>query len=178
MENVYKGFNIELPITFGNGICGIGWAMEYLLQHGFIEGDSAEILEEIDIKVMERDPLRITDWSLRSGLRGILNYVVCRLKSVQRENQTCFFDKRYLTDLQQAVGNMFCEVEPIEGQAIALEYMDFMRTGIWEVKSPEIADLLTLHMLVDEDVSALKLGVDGCIGYAIKIVNLLNNTKI
>ena len=36
----------------------------YLIANTFVEGDSLEICEEIDSKIMETDPRRLTDYTL------------------------------------------------------------------------------------------------------------------
>lgn len=41
--------------VFSNGLSGIGWGIEYLAQHQFVELSADETLQEIDNKVMERD---------------------------------------------------------------------------------------------------------------------------
>lgn len=45
-----------------------------LEKHGFIEGNTDEILEEVDWKVMEREVRRISDDNLETGLVGIAVY--------------------------------------------------------------------------------------------------------
>ena len=44
LDEVYQGIHTELPVNFESGLCGVGWGIEYLLQYGFMEGDSDEIL--------------------------------------------------------------------------------------------------------------------------------------
>lgn len=39
----------------------------YLIQNKFIEGESVEVCEEIDNKIMETDPRRISDYTLQTG---------------------------------------------------------------------------------------------------------------
>ena len=36
---------------FENGITGIAWSINYLIAHGYVEGDSDEVLEDIDLAV-------------------------------------------------------------------------------------------------------------------------------
>lgn len=70
LEEVIQELHSDLPIRFSDGLCGIGWGVEYLIQNAFIEGDSDEILEDLDQKIMEWDPRRATDLSFESGLEG------------------------------------------------------------------------------------------------------------
>lgn len=96
LDEIYAEIHTDTPINFKNGLCGIGWGMEYLLQNGFLEGNSNEILHGIDEKIMERDPRRMQDKQFETGAEGILYYVVTRLTSPQRPTDDIPFDPMYL----------------------------------------------------------------------------------
>ena len=99
IDDIYKNIHNGLPVNFENGLCGTGWGIEYLVQHKFIEGDTGEVLEDLDKLVMERDPRRITDLSFEKGLGGIHYYV-----SVHTHSPFCSapaFDPVYLEELKQ-----------------------------------------------------------------------------
>ena len=102
LGEIYEEIHYDLPINLENGLCGIGWGIEYLVQHGLMEGDTDEILSDIDQKVMEINPLRMKDFSLRRGLGGIAYYVLARLNA-SRQFDTLPFDKDYLKTLQKAM---------------------------------------------------------------------------
>lgn len=104
LEEIQEEMHVLLPITFDDGLCGIGWGIEYLIQHDFMEADSDEILSVVDEKIMERDIRRISDSSLATGLAGIIEYVSVRLATPKREkNQPQPFDSLFLRDLEEAV---------------------------------------------------------------------------
>lgn len=98
LDDIYNEIDSSLSFDFENGLSGIGWAIEYLLQNGFMNGDSDDILEDIDRKIMEYDPRRITDKSFRSGLRGVSIYIQMRLTSSCRKSKKKPFDPIYLSD--------------------------------------------------------------------------------
>ncbi len=102
LDELYEEIHNDLPVNLENGLCGIGWGIEYLVQQGFMEGDTDEILADIDRKVMELDPLRMTNLSFRRGLAGIAFYVIARLNA-NRATSALPFDDAYLTSLQQAL---------------------------------------------------------------------------
>ena len=102
LDELYEEIHNDLPVNLENGLCGIGWGIEYLVQQGVMEGDTDEILVDIDRKVMELDPLRITNWGFRHGLAGIAFYVIARLNA-NRTTAALPFDDAYLTSLQQAL---------------------------------------------------------------------------
>ena len=94
-NDISEDIHTKLPIDFRDGLCGIGWGIEYLIQNGFAEG-SNEILEEIDLKIMEKDVRRIKDFSFETGLEGIAWYVLLRLKSPYPSEN---FDATYEHDI-------------------------------------------------------------------------------
>lgn len=51
IDQVTESLSNETPFDFEIGITGIGWAVEYLIQNGFVEADADDILEEFDSKV-------------------------------------------------------------------------------------------------------------------------------
>lgn len=101
LGEIYEDIHTDTPINLESGLCGIGWGIEYLVQNGFMEGDTDEILEDIDRRIMERDPRRMTDLSFRTGLGGILFYATARL-TASRESDGQPFDSLYLNDLKEA----------------------------------------------------------------------------
>lgn len=102
LDDVCSSLSRHSPITFADGLCGIGWAIEFLKKEGFIEGDTDDILDEVDKQVMERDVRRITDAGLETGLAGIAAYVRSRLDSERPSTDYQPFDTEYLNDLKMA----------------------------------------------------------------------------
>ena len=98
LDEVCINLHTSLPITFADGLCGIGWGIEFLKKRKFIEGNTDEILVEIDRIVMERDLRRMSDHSFETGLEGIVRYVRSRLDSSSDENRS-LFDPVYWDDL-------------------------------------------------------------------------------
>lgn len=52
---------------------------------------------------MERDPRRITDLSLETGLEGLLHYVLAHLHGAIQKGSSLPFDDSYLADLYSSV---------------------------------------------------------------------------
>ena len=103
MNELHEEINSVQATGFASGLSGIGWGIEYLIQAGFFEADSMEICREIDKKIMERDILRITDYSLDTGLEGILHYILAHIEGVMSQHAILPFDERYLTDVYHVV---------------------------------------------------------------------------
>lgn len=101
LDEVFDMVHENIPINFVDGLCGIGWGVEYLIQNALMEGDSDDVLEDIDKKIIERDPLHIEDLSLHTGLRGVLMYITARLNAVRTESDYRPFPGEYLVRIKK-----------------------------------------------------------------------------
>lgn len=93
LDDIFDRVHENIPINFIDGLCGIGWGIEYLIQHSLMDGDADEVLEDIDKKIIERDPMYINDLSLYTGLQGILMYINARLSHFRTNNYQPFPDE-------------------------------------------------------------------------------------
>lgn len=84
LEEVFEEMSTETPINFKSGLCGIGWGIEYLICHEYVDGNADEILEELDDRIMQMDITRIKDFEIETGLGGIAYYVSSRIKAADR----------------------------------------------------------------------------------------------
>lgn len=105
LDEIYEDIHKNMSLDFENGLTGIGWGIEYLVQNGYMSGDTDEILEDIDKRIMEYDLSRISDLSLDSGLVGIAHYVCARLSTNRRNNNLLPFDSIFLSTLKVALSN-------------------------------------------------------------------------
>lgn len=90
-------------IDFGFGLCGVGWGIEYLIKNEFVCGDSIEICAEIDKLIMMRDPRRVDNPSLETGMEGLLHYVCAHLSTGSNFCNGLPFDDTYLDDLMSTL---------------------------------------------------------------------------
>lgn len=82
LDKVFTNLSESVPADFENGLAGIGWGIEYLIQNNFAEGDTDKILEEVDNKVFRAlNEESLPNFELTTGLTGYLLYLVNRLKS-------------------------------------------------------------------------------------------------
>ena len=65
------------------GLAGLGLGVTLLYEAGMFQDDLNELLQEVDTKIIEMDPRRITDRTFRTGARGILYYIRRRLSLEQ-----------------------------------------------------------------------------------------------
>lgn len=81
LDQIFEILNASASSDFENGLAGIGWGIEYLVQRGFATGDTDEILEEIDSKVYKiLNGSGLSSLELTNGLTGYLFYLIARQK--------------------------------------------------------------------------------------------------
>ena len=138
LEEIYKDIVTDLTFHFSNGLCGIGWGIEYLIQHHYMEGDTDTALLDIDYLVMQYYPIYIEDHSLERGLEGLVYYVMSRL-CAQRDDCTYIpFDLQYLERLHLA-----CLSVPIKNRTEVLSlYIDNKRVFPYKSCLLKILDIL------------------------------------
>lgn len=169
LDEIYEDIHENVLLNFENGLCGIGWAIEYLVQNGYMEGDTDEILEDIDKRIMEYDVCRISDLSFRSGLAGIVYYVCARL-STFRKNNTLPFDSAFLENLKRVLLNtQFSEVDEVP-PCLTKTYLNALK-GI----RPEKLELPVLLQLSDsqipDNLRLVPLGLkDGLSGILLQLI--------
>lgn len=83
LDKAFANLSLLAPVDFENGLAGIGWGIEYLVQNNFAEGNTDEILEEVDNKVFRAlNEDSHTSFELTTGLTGYLFYLINRLKNI------------------------------------------------------------------------------------------------
>jgi hypothetical protein len=97
VDDVYKEIHKEIPLGFADGLCGIAYGIEYLIRNRFVEANPDEVLEELDKRIVEWDVRRITDYSLKTGLKGIACYVISRREN--RNSRNPYLTSEYCSDL-------------------------------------------------------------------------------
>lgn len=81
IDAVYKQLSLNLPLTFDNGLIGIGCGFEHIICKGFVNADSDDILSEIDIVAKSIiDSRSINDLDFGKGICGIGYYLYHRLR--------------------------------------------------------------------------------------------------
>jgi len=119
--------------TFGSGLAGISWYVEYLAQHGYIENDTDEILEEICTQLNSFDFNEISDMDLSKGLIGYAMHFLSRMSNPdfklktdihRREKEICskiidLFEE-YLHKIKQNDSTAFSENNNIAGVILFL----------------------------------------------------------
>lgn len=97
IDSICRKISMDTPLNFENGLCGIAWGFEYLLQNGFIEGNSDEILAEIDNEIMKLDLSEVIDLSFKTGLGGLYFYILYRLRNESLKVRDGLLSENYLS---------------------------------------------------------------------------------
>ncbi|MDX8337542.1 lanthionine synthetase LanC family protein [Draconibacterium sp. IB214405] len=80
IDEIYDELSIETTLDFENGLAGIGWGIEYLVQNGFLEADTNEVLEEFDNRLYNELNLNPSqEIGLLKGIIGLGIYFLTRI---------------------------------------------------------------------------------------------------
>lgn len=103
LDEIYEEIHLDMSIGLESGLSGIGWGVNYLFQNNFVNGDLDNVLKDINQKIAEYNFEYITDYSLRTGLKGILCYInQCHILSLQKSNKS-FFDRICLSKYRKLI---------------------------------------------------------------------------
>jgi hypothetical protein len=146
MDEITEEIHAGVPVHFESGLSGIGWGIEYLIKNGFMNGNPDNILSDIDRKITEKNLSRMTDSSVRTGLKGISCYIE---KHIAAPKKSKSFDGAFLKDYVYAKQKFKITV-PDEGEILSAIYK----------KTPK-----------GDDITLWQLGLEnGNAGYGLKII--------
>lgn len=78
IDDIFANVSCMPAYDLKHGVCGIGWAVEYLLQNHLQEGNSDEILFDLDNRIVKNG---INNQIPQADVTGIIKYVATRLTS-------------------------------------------------------------------------------------------------
>lgn len=170
LNQIIKSIKSEISYCFISGLCGIGWAIEYLYQNSFIEVDINKMLNYIDKKIMEIDPLRIEDLDKDYGLGGIVQYLLARLYSIHNIKIDNPFDDIYLTSVYNRIKKII-EERNTESNSIDV-FLDFLYyyNNNSKIEKTNIYDVCSLLNPRNTLIPDLEPGLKGCSGIALNLI--------
>lgn len=114
MEQITKNITKNDSIYLGNGMAGIGWGIEYLIQNGYMKGCGVELTREIDERIMEVDIRRMTDDTMENGFIGLFHYVMAHIQGATLQGRSAF-DNQYIDDWRHVLQHR-CKCYPQDKQ--------------------------------------------------------------
>lgn len=112
IDEIYGEISTNIPIGFENGLAGIGWGIEYLVQEGFIEADTNEILAEFDQilshELIHHCPESI---SLLNGLMGLGFYFLMRISGKNKPGLKEMENKQVLVHIIDLLDQRLTDTE-------------------------------------------------------------------
>ena len=158
-------------MSFHDGLMGIGWAVEYLHQKGFIDGDTNDILEAVDKKVMESFSMAIEDLNLDKGLGGIVQYVLARLYTIEKERKENSFASDFVCSLYKKV--KVCldnKTRNSDSLAVFIRFVTYFEKLV-PIQDPSIYDIVYLRFpLGDYQPKKYVSGLNGNSGAGLKLI--------
>lgn len=170
LTGLLEDIKADTHYGFSTGLSGIGWGIEYLHQQGFVEGDTNDILEDFDKKIMEIDPLRIQNINQGYGLGGIILYLLARLYAIEKEGKPNPFDSDYLASVYKRTG-IAIEQHDTSCDSIAtfLEFLHYYKDKK-KISKPEIYDVCSMLNPDNILLQDLPLGLQGAAGIGLKLI--------
>jgi hypothetical protein len=170
LKQVIQNVKPDSSYSFIFGLCGIGWGIEYLYQNKFIEGDTNEILEDFDKKIMEVNPLRIENIDKDYGFGGLVLYLLARLYTIQQEKIFNPFDKEYLSSVYERVRSIIKQrIMTSDSIDIYLAFINYYEKKSL-IEKPEIYDIYSLLNRKNIPIQGMDLGLNGCAGAGLRLI--------
>lgn len=163
IDEIYNDLSSDYSINFDNGLCGIGWGIEYLIANQFVNTDSSDILEDFDDIIMQRDIRKINDSSIETGVKGIAYYFVARY-ACKRQTK---IPTEYLYELIHSL----TEIPDKESLSLQSWLHEIIRCQKSEI--PNLSFILKFAgSIPDALLSQIPLGIrNGLAGYGLTTIN-------
>lgn len=165
LDDIIESLSLTNGFNFTDGITGIGWLVEYLIQHKFVEADADEILEELDevIKkqlineandieflistahyLIARIEYRIDSNSeVAVGIRECIEVVVNKMESLFAEHP--FSDHiRYVVNKLYVLGMCINTIDKMHYNTISNNSYNYLVPFIPKHSDDEIKDILAV----------------------------------
>ena len=152
---VFDHLDEDMPTGLATGLCGIGWGIEYMIHRGYMKGDSLDICEVIDRKLMTENLLYIDDLSLERGLEGKLHYILAHIQNtkgkgmpfhanfinmVNAKIDDCINSRMALSENMKTLANIFHKMYHSENWGYTFCLSDFIN-----VKAKDNYDFVDLN---------------------------------
>ncbi|HBN47293.1 MAG TPA: hypothetical protein DD401_06830 [Prevotella sp.] len=160
-----------LPLSFDNGMMGIGWSMCYLTDLGILSSyETKEFLRQIDDNINIIDPRQVNDVEIISELAL---YCYSRLGCCRRHHLGHGLSEHVISALRKTC-NKWRETSAYARlnyrKQFAMDIMSLYNKTSWGTTTCDIKDIYKLPTCLPKDEAYWDFGLDGYIGYGINIL--------
>ena len=99
IDDIFHSVGNLSSMSIPDGVCGVGWGVEYILQNKLMEGDSDEILADLDKMIFSKGVESILS---NPYFTDILRYIAIRLTSLCGKSKDIPFPRNFLLELYQS----------------------------------------------------------------------------
>lgn len=129
-----------LPPDFEEGLAGVGWGVDWLIKHDFVEGDTNVVLKPIDNKLRT-----LLTYGAETSLIGMLNYWAVRIREGISESDAV----KLTVDLLDFIHRS------LEKGAVSLYHINVILHFLWRTRcfvqtEKEIAIIQVLNPIINE----------------------------
>lgn len=123
LDEIFEGISKDETIDFADGLTGIAWGIEYLIQNNLVDGDSNEVCSEIDraiaYKFLEDDD----DSTIING-EDLLKYTLARIKGSFKQHSAVCLDAQFMQKLHALSCNILSD-NRATGKELASMFVEY-----------------------------------------------------
>lgn len=157
-DGILDNVDHRTGFDFATGLAGIGWGIEYIIQQGYADCYSNVICADLDGRMESICLCRMKDYSLDSGLEGILHYVLMRIKGALMQNNNVPFSSGFLDDLSACLCPDNLTRMPLSLITLAKVFENFRKDGKNVSYQPDIRSFIE-GKVFSEEIGTARLGL-------------------
>lgn len=160
-----------LPLSFDNGMTGIGWTLSCLVDLGILSiYETKDFLFQIDNHINIIDPRQVNDVEIISELAL---YCYSRLGCCRRHHLDHGLSEHFISALRNTCGKW--RKTPAYAKLnyrkqLAVDIMNLYNKTSWRTTTCDIKEVYKLPTCLPKDEAYWDFGMDGYIGYGINIL--------
>jgi hypothetical protein len=136
LNKISDNISIVEQLDFENGLAGIGWGIEWMVQNGYIQADTNEVLEDLDDELYKTVTcLKSPNISLKNGTIG----------------KAMFFYKRLMSQNQPDIYNRYRNICNLECLVLLIDEMkeNLLAEGDGILTGPNLEQSISSERLIE-----------------------------
>lgn len=151
IDVIWGSITSATSCSFESGLLGVGWLIEYLLQHGLVDGNISEVLEDVDNKLLVYNYKKDTDFSVETGVMGFIFYMTARIKGANLRNEDISKSYYSFSDIRSLITNRLLVSKNNHHKLIAIELYDLLTFPAENSEKIVVEDLMENVLLSDRN---------------------------